>query len=335
MNQTKTSYMGFELKNPLIISACSLTRELDKVKEMEDYGASAVVLPSLFEEEINSDKEYIETYIDQSTGNSAEAFNYFVAPLTYKNLEGEDYLENLHKIKSAVHIPVMGSLNGVGLGGWTKYAKLMQEAGADGIELNIFYIPTNHLQSSLEIENRYLEVVKKVKSEVSIPLAIKLNPYFSSLANMATKLDLAGADALVLFNRFLEPDINLETLNIDPKIELSSALEMRLPLHWTAILYHKIQASICAGRGVKNAEQMIKLIMAGADTVGIASVLYQKGVPYIKTMLEDARQWMDSHEYESFLQMRGSMSYNNLADPSQLERLNYMKTIKTFMKEYS
>ena len=261
MDRLKTKYMGLELKNPLIISACSMTRDLEKVIQMEDYGASAIVLPSLFEEEINYDKEYIETFTTQSEGLTPEAFNYFPEPQKYNNLEGEEYLENLHKIKKAVHIPVFGSLNGVGLGGWTKYAKLMQEAGADGIELNIFYIPTDPKLTALDIENRYIDIVKKVKSEVTIPVAVKLNPFFSSMANMATKLDLAGADALVLFNRFLEPDINLETLEIDPKLEFSSAMEMRLPLHWTAILYGGVKASLCAGRGVKNAEQMIKLIM--------------------------------------------------------------------------
>ena len=323
--------MGLELKNPLIISACSLTRDLAKVKQMEEYGAAAIVLPSLFEEELTYDQAYIENFTNSFQGFTPEAFDYLPEPEKYNNLDGEEYLENLNKIKKAVSVPVFGSLNGVGLGGWTKYAKLMQEAGADGIELNIFYIPTDPKLSANDIENRYIDVLKKVKSEVSIPVAVKLNPFFSSLANMATKLDTAGADSLVLFNRFLEPDINLETLEIDPKLEFSSAIEMRLPLHWSAILYGRVKTSICAGRGVKNAEQMIKLIMAGADTVSIASVLYQHGLPSIKTILNDADKWMDENEYTSFNQMRGSMSYSNLSDPSHLERLNYMKTIKAFL----
>lgn len=331
MNRLETKYMGLKLKNPLIIGACSLTRELDKIKKMEDYGAAAVVLPSLFEEELTYDQEYIETFTSQFHGLTPEAFDYLPEPDKYNNLEGEDYLENLHKIKKATNIPVFGSLNGVGLGGWTKYAKLMQQAGADGIELNIFYIPTDPAVTAIDIENRYIDVLKKVKSEVSIPVAVKLSPFFSSLANMATKLDAAGADGLVLFNRFLEPDINLDTLEIDPKLEFSSSLEMRLPLHWTAILHDRVKASICAGRGIKNAEQMIKLTMAGADTVSIASVLYQHGLPSIKNILLDAVKWMDEKEYESFQQMRGSMSYKNLSDPSHLERVNYMKTIKAFI----
>lgn len=331
MNKFNTKYMGLDLKNPLIISACSLTRDLEKVKKMEELGASAIILPSLFEEELTYDQEYIETFTSQSQGFSPEAFNYFPEPKEYNNLEGEEYLEHLAKTKKAVSIPVFGSLNGVGLGGWTKYAKLMQEAGADGIELNIFHIPTDPNSTALDIENRYIDVLKKVKSEVTIPVAVKLNPFFSSLANMATKLDKAGADGLVLFNRFLEPDINLETLEIDPKLEFSSASEMRLPLHWTAILYSRVNSSICAGRGVKNAEQMIKLIMAGADVVSIASILYQYGLPSIKTILLDAEKWMDEKEYESFNQMRGSMSYKNLSNPAQLERLNYMKTIRAFL----
>jgi len=331
MSRFKTKYMGLELKNPLIISACSLTRDLAKVKQMEEYGAAAIVLPSLFEEELTYDQAYIENFTNSFQGFTPEAFDYLPEPEKYNNLDGEEYLENLNKIKKAVSVPVFGSLNGVGLGGWTKYAKLMQEAGADGIELNIFYIPTDPKLSANDIENRYIDVLKKVKSEVSIPVAVKLNPFFSSLANMATKLDTAGADSLVLFNRFLEPDINLETLEIDPKLEFSSAIEMRLPLHWSAILYGRVKTSICAGRGVKNAEQMIKLIMAGADTVSIASVLYQHGLPSIKTILNDADKWMDENEYTSFNQMRGSMSYSNLSDPSHLERLNYMKTIKAFL----
>ncbi len=331
MNKFNTKYMGLDLKNPLIISACSLTRDLEKVKKMEELGASAIILPSLFEEELTYDQEYIETFTSQSQGFNPEAFNYFPEPKEYNNLEGEEYLEHLAKTKKAVSIPVFGSLNGVGLGGWTKYAKLMQEAGADGIELNIFHIPTDPNLTALDIENRYIDVLKKVKSEVTIPVAVKLNPFFSSLANMATKLDKAGADGLVLFNRFLEPDINLETLEIDPKLEFSSASEMRLPLHWTAILYSRVNSSICAGRGVKNAEQMIKLIMAGADVVSIASILYQYGLPSIKTILLDAEKWMDEKEYESFNQMRGSMSYKNLSNPAQLERLNYMKTIRAFL----
>lgn len=331
MENLSTKYMGLTLKNPLIISACSQTRDVSKVRQIEDFGASAITLPSLFEEELIYDKEYIETFTSTSQGFSPEAFNYFPEPQKYNNLEGEEYLENLAKIKKAVSIPVIGSLNGVGLGGWTKYAKLMQEAGADAIELNIFYIPTDPKLTAIDIENRYIDIVKKVKGEVTIPVAVKLNPFFSSLANMATKLDGAGADGIVLFNRFLEPDIDLETLEIDPKLDFSSAMEMRLPLHWTAILYNRVNASICAGRGVKNAQQMIKLIMAGADTVGIASVLYQHGLPSIKSILVDAKNWMDENEYESFNQMRGSMSYKNLADPSHLERLNYMKTIRSFI----
>lgn len=331
MDRFETEYMGLTLKNPLIISACSLTRELDKVKKMEEYGAAAIVLPSLFEEELTYDQEYIETFTNSFQGFSPEAFDYLPEPDKYNNLEGEEYLENLHKIKMETSIPIIGSLNGVGIGGWTKYAKLMQEAGADGLELNIFYIPTDPKLTALDIENRYLDVLKKVKSEVTIPVAVKLNPFFSSLANMATKLDEGGADALVLFNRFLEPDINLETLEINPKLEFSSSLEMRLPLHWTAILHSRVKASICAGRGVKNAEQMIKLIIAGADAVSIASVLYQDGLPSIKKILHEANNWMDEKEYISFHQMRGSMSYKNLSDPSHLERLNYMQTIKAFL----
>ena len=330
MEKFKTKFMGLNLKNPLIVSACSMTRDLEKIKIMEEFGAAAVVLPSLFEEELTYDKDYIETFTTQSQGFSPEAYSYFPDSTPFTNLEGEDYLENLQKIKKAVSIPVIGSLNGVGLGGWTKYAKHMQEAGADAIELNIFYIPTDLSLSAPDLENRYLEVVKKVKSEVKIPVAVKLSPFFSSLGNMAMKLDAAGADGLVLFNRFLEPDIDLKTLEIDSQIEFSTAAEMRLPLHWTAILYSKLEASICAGRGVKNAKQMIKLIMAGADTVSIASVLYQQGLPSIKTILDEANHWMDENEYKSFNQMRGSMSYKNLSDPSHLERMNYMKTIRSF-----
>jgi dihydroorotate dehydrogenase (fumarate) len=328
---SETKYMGINLKNPLIISSCSLTGDLDKVKQMEDYGAAAIVLPSLFEEALTYDKEYIENFTNSFQGFTPEAFDYLPVPDHYNNLEGEEYIENLRRIKKSVGIPVFGSLNGVGIGGWTKYSKMMEDAGADGIELNIFYIPTDTALSANEIENRYIEVLQKVKDEVNIPVAVKLNPFFSSLANMATKLDNAGADGLVLFNRFLEPDINLETFEIDPKLEFSSRFEMRLPLHWTAILHNRVKASLCAGRGVKSGEQMIKLIMAGADTVSISSVLYQQSISSIKVILQEANKWMVENEFDSFKQMRGSMSYKKIADPSHLERLNYMKTLKAFL----
>lgn len=326
----KTTYMGMELKNPLVVSACPLTKEIDTALEMEDKGAAALVMPSLFQEEIEYDRQNIEDIYEETSFVSAEALDFFPIPPAYKNIEGEEYLENLRTLKERLEIPIIASLNGSSPGGWLDYSKLMEEAGADALELNIFFVPTDPEVSGEQIEKVYEDIVREVKKTVKIPVAVKLAPFFSSFINMAHKMDKAGADGLVLFNRFLEPDFQLEELEVVQKMTLSTQSEMRLPLHWTAILRGKVKASLASGRGVKKAEHLIKLIMAGADVVTIASLLYQEGTDSIAKLLGDVSKWMEENEYESISQMKGSMSYQMISDPSLFERVNYLKMLRSF-----
>lgn len=327
----KTKYMGLNLKNPLVISACPMTRDLNLVKVMQEEGASAIVLPSLFEEEITYDQNALDHFLSATTGVFSEAMDYFPEPQKYQNVQAEEYLDSLNLIKKQLSIPVIASLNGITVGGWNAYAKKMQDAGADALELNIFWIPTDENLTAEQVEDRYIQILKEVKSQVTIPVAVKMSPFFSSISNMAKKFEMAGADGLVLFNRFLEPDINLETREVAPKLELSSPYEMRLTLHWTAILRDKVRCSLGATRGIKTAEHLIKLIMAGADVGMIASVLYQSGVDSISKILIDLERWMTDHEYESITQMKGSMSYKKVPDPSAFERANYMKMLRSIL----
>ncbi len=325
----RTSYMGLSLKNPLVISACPMTRDVNLVKTMEAEGASAIVMPSLFEEEIIFDQKHLDEFLSATTGVFAEASEYFKEPNQYENVHAEEYLESISLLKKAVKIPVIASLNGTTVGGWNAYAKKMEAAGADALELNIFWIPTDENMDGQTVEGRYLEIVRAVKKEVKIPVAVKMNPFFSSIANMAKKLDGIGVDGLVLFNRFLEPDFDLEHREVAPKLELSSAYEMRLSLHWTAILTDKVNCSIAATRGIKEATQLVKLLMAGADVGMISSILYQKGLSSISHILKDLEAWMVKHEYQSVAQMKGSMSYKKVPNPSAFERANYMKMLRT------
>ncbi|NOX37975.1 MAG: dihydroorotate dehydrogenase-like protein [Calditrichaeota bacterium] len=324
-----TRYMGLTLKNPLVPSASPLSSEVDNVRHMEDVGASAVVLYSLFEEQINQEAREIDHYLTTFNESYAEALSYFPEPDEFKNLHAEEYLEHIRKLKEAVSIPVIASLNGVSAGGWMKYARYIEEAGADAIELNIYYIPTDPRITSSEIESMYLEDLKTVKSSVNIPVAIKLSPFFTSFANMAVRLDEAGADALVLFNRFYQPDIDLENLEVVPDLILSTPFEMRLPLRWIAILYGKIKASLAATTGIHTAKDVIKMVMVGADVTMLASVLFKEGIDVISEILADMRRWMEEHEYESVAQMKGSMSYRNVAEPAAFERANYIKVLQS------
>lgn len=329
MINLKTKYMGLDLINPIIVGACGLTRELDNVKRMEDAGAAAVVLPSLFEEEITHDQDALDHFLGYSEGGSFEATSFFPEVQDFKNYKGEEYLENLAKIKKAVNIPVIGSLNGISSGGWVHYAKKMQEAGADALELNIYFIPTESNLTALDIENRYIEILAQVKKEAKVPVAVKLSPYFSNLSNFAKRLDEANADGLVLFNRFLEPDYDLEDLEPYMRFDYSTPHEMRLPLHWTAILHGKVNASIAATSGIKEAIHIVKMMMAGADAVQVASVLYQAGIDKLGVLVRDMEAWMDEHEYNSIQQMKGSMSYKCVANPTAFERANYMKILRS------
>ncbi len=325
-----TTYMGLKLKNPLVLSASPLTAYVDKVKAVEDAGAAAVVMHSLFEEQIIHDQKEIDHFLTTTSHNYAEALDYFPEPEEYRNLHAEEYLEQLHNIKQAVDIPVIGSLNGVSAGGWMKYAKEMEKAGADAIELNIYYIATNPETTCAEVEQMYIDDLKTVKQSVSIPVAMKLSPFFTAFGNMAKRLDEAGADALVLFNRFYQPDIDLERLEVTPNLQFSTSYEIRLPLRWIAILYGKLNASLAATSGVHNAEDVLKLVMAGADVTMMTSAVLEHGPYAFERVLKGIQRWMEEHEYESIEQMKGSMSYQHVAEPAAYERANYIRMLQSY-----
>ena len=324
-----TTYMGLKLKNPIVPSASPLSASVDMVKQLEEVGASAVVLYSLFEEQIQQDAQEIDHFLTTYNESYAEALSYFPEPEEYRNMEAEEYLEHIANLKEAVDIPIIGSLNGVSPGGWMKYAKKIEEAGADAIELNVYYIPTDPNLTGEQVEQIYIDDLKTVKSSVKIPVAMKLSPYFSSFANMALRLDKAGADALVLFNRFYQPDIDLETLEVIPNLKLSNSYEIRLPLRWIAILYGSVSASLAATSGVHTVEDVIKLIMAGADVTMMASALIKEGPRLVRQVLDELQNWMEDHEYESIELMKGSMSYQAVAEPAALVRANYIKTLQS------
>ncbi len=325
----KTKYLGLELKNPIVPSASPLTEDKDVAKALEDAGAAALVVHSLFEEQITSDTEELDHFLSFGTESFAEATSYFPEPTEFK-LGPEEYLNHIATLKDTVEIPVIGSINGVSAGGWVKYAKEIEEAGADALELNIYYVPTSTELTGEEVENMYVETLKAVKENLEIPVAVKLGPFFSSMANMAKKLDDAGADALVLFNRFYQPDFDLENLEVIPNIQLSSNWELRLPLRWIAILYGKVKADLAATSGVQSHTDVLKVMMAGGKVAMIASELLRKGPGRISEILDDLKLWMEEHEYESIEQMQGSLSMRSVANPAAFERANYMKTLNSF-----
>ena len=324
-----TTYLGLKLKNPIIPSAGPLSHSVENMKRLEDAGASAIVMYSLFEEQIAHEAAELDHYLSFGTESFAESLTYFPNVGEY-NLEPEEYVELLHKAKQSLGIPVIASLNGITVGGWINYATKCEQAGADAIELNVYYIPTDPQLTSAEVEDRYVEVLQAVKRSVSIPVAMKLSPYFSSFANMAHRLDRAGAHGLVLFNRFYQPDIDLETLDVQPSVTLSTSFASRVPMRWIAILHGNIKASLAATSGVHSCEDIVKMIMVGADVTMVCSTLLQHGPQQITRLLDDVQRWMMEHEYVSIQQMKGSMSQKSVADPSAFERANYMKALNRF-----
>jgi len=285
---------------------------------------------SLFEEQILHENREIDHFLTTFNESYAEALSYFPEPQEFNNLHAEEYLEQISKLKAAVDIPIIASLNGVSPGGWLNYAKKMEDAGADALELNVYYIPTDPSITADEIEKMYLQDLKTVKSAVNIPVAIKLSPYFTAFANMARKLEDAGADALVLFNRFYQPDIDLETLDVVPNLVLSSSYESRLPLRWIAILRDQIKVSLAATSGIHSAEDAIKLLMVGADVTMLTSAILKSGPEIFREIRENMIKWMEDHDYQSVEQMKGSMSYKSVAEPAAFERANYIKVLQSF-----
>ena len=325
-----THYLGLKLKNPLVASAGPLTEEVANIRRMEDAGVAAVVLPSLFEEQIALESEELDRAISAGEELTAEGFSHFPDMIDY-NRGPEQYLNHIRKSKEAVRIPVIASLNGVSRGGWIDYAKQIQQAGADALELNIYFIPNDLESTGAAVEQMYCELVREVKSSVQIPVAVKLGPYFSSMGNMARRLDAAGADALVLFNRFYQPDFDLEALEVVPNLVLSSPHELLLRLHWVAVLYGNIKADLAVTGGVHTATDVVKSMMAGARVAMMTSALLKKGINYLDTLVPELLIWMDQHEYTSIRQMQGSMSRKSVARAAAFERANYMKVLSSYV----
>lgn len=324
-----TNYLGLRLRTPLVVAASPLSEEIDNIKRMEDAGAAALVVYSLFEEQLRRDRLELNQHLEHGTFSYPEALTYFPEPEEF-HLGPEDYLKHIANAKKSVRIPIIASLNGSSAGGWTQYGKAIQEAGADALELNIYYIPTDVDLTGGDVEQTYLDILKAVKSEVTIPVAVKLSPFFSNFANMAKRLDETGADGLVLFNRFYQPDIDLETLEVKPNILLSTPMAMRVPLRWIAILYDRIRASLAATSGVHRASDVLKMLMAGADVTMLCSVLIRHGIKQIGVIERDLSVWMEEHEYVSIQQLRGSLSQKNCSDPSTFERAQYMRAISSY-----
>jgi len=328
MADLTTNYLGMQLRTPLVPSASPLSQEVSSIRRMEDAGAAAVVLYSLFEEQLRQESLELDHHLSAGTESFAESLSYFPQASEYR-LGPEGYLEHIRKAKEAVRIPIIASLNGATAGGWAEYAKEIDEAGADALECNIYSIPTDPDVSSAQVEQTYIDIVKAVKNAVSIPVAVKVSPFFSNLANMAKRLDQAGADGLVLFNRFYQPDIDLEELEIRPNVLLSTPQALRLPLTWIGILYGRVQASLAATSGVHDPQDAIKLLMVGANVTMICSALLRNGINHLRYLEQGIREWMERREYESVRQMQGSMSQLKCPDPGAFERAQYMRAVKS------
>ncbi len=329
----RTTYMGLRLSNPIVPSASTLSSRIDTLKRLQDAGASAVVMQSLFEEQIEHEELQIHRMLETGSHSNPESITHFPELEDY-NTGPDEYLRHLEACKNELAIPVIGSLNGASEGGWVRYAKLIQDAGADALELNVYFVATDPDESGWQVERRYLDLVSAVRDSVTIPLAVKIGPFFSSMANMAHQLVEAGADGLVLFNRFLQPDIDLETLEVDPTLHLSTSEELRLPLRWMAILRGRVDCSLAATTGVHTGEDAVKLLLAGADVTMMASALFRYGPEHLATVLGDVRTWLEEHEYQSVEQLKGSVSQANVADPAAFARSNYMKMLVDFSSPY-
>jgi dihydroorotate dehydrogenase (fumarate) len=327
MIDLSTQYLGLNLRTPLVPSASPLSQEVSSLRRLEDAGASAVVLYSLFEEQLRQESLELDHHLNEGTNSFAESLTFFPQPSEFR-MGPDGYLDLIRKAKEAVKIPIIASLNGTTVGGWTQYAHQIQQAGADALECNIYYIPTDPHLSSAQVEQTYIEIVNSVKSAVTIPVAVKISPFFSNMANMAARLDAAGANGLVLFNRFYQPDIDLDELEIKPNVLLSGPQALRLPLTWIGILYGRVKASLAATSGIHESQDVIKLLMVGASVTMLCSSLLRNGINHIRTLEQGLKDWMEKHEYESVKQMQGSMSQLRCPDPGAFERAQYMRAVK-------
>lgn len=328
----RSRYLGLELNNPVVAAASPMTGSIESLKRLEDAGVAAVVLPSLFEEQIEHDEMASHNLMLSGTELSPEARGFFPEMQNY-NTGPDNYLKLISEAKKALAVPVIPSLNGYTPGGWTRIAKQFEQAGADAIELNIYFLATDPENTSAEIEKRYIDLVASVSSMVSIPVAVKVSPYFSAMANMAARLARAGASGLVLFNRFMQPDILLDELEVAPRLVLSNSDELRLALRWIAILRGRVKASLAATGGAHTAEDVLKLLLAGADCVMVASSLLRKGPNHIANLVSGVEKWMTEREYDSVEQLKGSLSQQSCPDPAAFERSNYMKALTSYTSE--
>jgi dihydroorotate dehydrogenase (fumarate) len=327
--------MGLQLRSPLVPSASApLTQEIDTIKRLEDAGAGAVVLHSLFEEQLRLERYELHHHLTYGTESFAEALTYFPEP-DFFHVGPEMYLTHIRRAKEIVSIPIIASLNGSTPGGWTDYARQIEEAGADALELNIYDVPTDLERSGAEVEQTYLDIVRTVKASVTIPVAVKLSPYFSNMAYMAKQVSGSGADALVLFNRFYQPDLDIDNLEVKPSITLSTPHSMRLPMRWIAILYGRIAPDLAATSGIHHGRDAIALLMAGASVTMVCSALLRHGIEYLPTIEREMREWMQEHEYESVEQLQGIMSQQTCPDPSAFERAQYMRALQSYRPAWS
>jgi len=329
MPDLSTTYLGLKLKSPLVASSSPLTREIDNIRRLEDAGAAAIVLHSLFEEQIQLEANELDRQLSPNEG-FAEAQSYLPDLVAY-NIGPDGYLEHIRKAKQAVSIPIIGSLNGVSAGGWIQHARFIEDAGADALELNIYYLPVHPELGSAQVEMMQADLVAEVRESVRIPVAVKLGPYFSALPNMMRKLDAAGAGALVLFNRFYQPDFDLETLEVVPHLTLSDSHELLLRLHWVAVLYGQVKADLAITGGVHTAADVIKSMMAGAKVAMMTSALLRHGIPYLESVRTKVAGWMAEHEYDSIAEMQGSMSRRSVPNPEAFERANYMRVLSSYV----
>lgn len=324
-----TRYLGLTLRNPIVAGAGPLTGSVDGIRRLEDFGVGGVVMPSIFEEQIEQEEQLIDRLATTGAESYAEALTYFPAPESY-GVGPATYLETLRKASRAVAIPVIASLNGITDEGWVDYARQIEQAGASALELNIYFLPTGSGMTGREVEDRYVAILQSVKRAVSIPVAVKLGPYFSSIRDMTANLVAAGADGLVLFNRFYEPDIDLTKLALAPNLDLSTATEIRLPLLWIGVLSGRLQASLAASTGVDGPDEVIKYLLAGADVVMTTSALLKHGPAHVRTLLDGLRNWLETRDLASLDRLRGSMSQSNIADKTAFARANYIRVLQGY-----
>jgi dihydroorotate dehydrogenase (fumarate) len=325
----RTTYLGLELQHPIVPSASPLSENLDTICRLEDAGAPAIVMHSLFEEQLTAESQQLDHYLSYFTDSYAEALSYFPEGQSY-NVGPDEYLDKIRRAKETVHMPIIGSLNGVSTGGWTEYARLIEEAGADALELNVYYVPTDPWITGADVEKMYVDVVREVSASITIPLAVKVGPYFSAMANIAHRLAEAGASGLVLFNRFYQPDLDLEKLEVKPDLTLSIPAEMRLPLRWVAILHGRVNVDFAITSGVHTPSDVIKGVMAGASVTMMASELLRHGVSRLARVRDGVAEWLEERGYDSIRQMQGSMSQRHVAEPAAFERANYMKVLQSW-----